>query len=105
MDDDDFPFYQFARLVHQAQIEGASLETLRLLVEAASARGAALALARCGLGDGAAGDDIGALRSLLDAWRDTKRTARETVVRWLTGTLLMAMVAGLAIKFKIFPGS
>lgn len=95
-----FPFYQFARLVRQAHLEGASFETLRMLIEEASARGAALALARCGLEDSKAGSDIGELRGLLEAWRDSKRTARRALVRWCICALLLALTTGVAIKAR-----
>lgn len=98
---DPFPFYAYARLVQQAEIEGASIETLRLLIEEASAHGAARALARCGLEDAAAGGDIGELRALLDAWRDTKRTARRAAVKWLTRAVLLALAAALSIKLRL----
>lgn len=98
---DPFPFYAYARLVQQAQIEGASFETLRLLIEEASARGAARALERCGLQDAAAGGDISELRALLDAWRDTKRTARRAAVKWLTRAVLVALTAAIAIKLRV----
>lgn len=109
---DDFPFYQFARLVRQAHLEGASQETLRLLIEEATARGAArgasAALARCGLEDPNAAPDITELRELLDAWRDTKRTVRRSIVRWgvrWTVRLVIAAIACLvALRLKILPG-
>ena len=99
---DPFPFYAYARLVRQAEIEGASLETLRLLIEEASARGAQRALACCGLEDAAAGNDIGELRALLDAWRDSKKTARRAFVKWLTRSLLIGLSAYIALKFRLF---
>src|SRR5690606_10781501 len=99
---DNFPFDRFARLVRQAHLEGASYETLRLIVEEAAHHGAARALLHCGLEDSAAGRDIDDLRQLLDAWRDVKRTARAAVVRWITYCVLVAMMAGLALKFRHF---
>ncbi|MDA5194938.1 DUF6127 family protein [Govanella unica] len=98
---DPFPFYAYARLVQQAQLEGATIETLRLLIEEASAHGAARALARCGLEDAAAGSDIGELRALLDAWRDSKRAARRAAVRWLTRAFLASLMAAIAFKLRV----
>lgn len=98
---DDFPFYQFARLVRQAHLEGASIETLRLVIEAAADAGANRALARAGLHDCEMKADMDELRELLAAWRDVKRTARRTVVRWCTGALLMLLAAGIAIKARL----
>ena len=100
-DADNFPFYQYARLVRQAHLEGASQETLRLLIEEATAQGAARALARCGLEDAGAGTDISELRELLEAWRDTKRTARRAAVRWLVRTLVAAIAFVVAVKLKL----
>lgn len=96
-----FPFYQYARLVRQAHLEGASQETLRLLIEEATARGAAKALSRCGLEDASAGTDISELRELLDAWRDTKRTARRAAVRWVVRALVAAIAFAVAVKLKL----
>lgn len=105
VDADGFPFYQFARLVRQAHLEGASQETLRLLIEEATARGAArgasAALARCGLEDPNAGPDITELRELLDAWRDTKRTARRTLVRWMVRFVVAAIACLVALRLKL----
>jgi len=98
---EDFPFYQYARLVRQAYLEGASQETLRLLIEEASARGAAKALARCGLEDPGAGSDITELRELLEAWRDTKRTARRAAVRWVVRALVAVIAFAMAVKLKL----
>lgn len=98
---DDFPFYQYARLVRQAHLEGASLETLRLMIAEASAEGARRALEQCGLGDSAAVSDMGELRGLLDAWRDTKKTARRAITRWLITALLMTLSAALAVKARL----
>jgi hypothetical protein len=102
---DDFPFYQFARLVRQAHLEGASQETLRLLIEEATARGAAKgasrALSRCGLEDPNAGPDITELRELLEAWRDTKRTARRAIVRWAVRWIARFGVAAIAFAVAL----
>lgn len=98
---DEFPFYQFARLVRQAHLEGASMETLRLLIEAAVDAGAERALRRSGIGDREMLADMGELRELLDAWRDVKKTARRTLVRWLIGALLLAIAVGLAVKARL----
>ena len=100
-DTDTFPYYRFARLVRQANLEGASFVTLGLLIAEASYQGASRALERWGLHVHDAGRDIGELRALLDAWRDTKRTARRSMVRWLISTALAAMMVGAAIKVRL----
>jgi hypothetical protein len=78
-----------------------SEEALRALLDEASELGASRALARCGLQDEHAGADIAELRTLLDAWRDTKLTARRTAVRWLIRGALTALAIGLAVKLKL----
>ncbi len=88
-------------LVEEAREEGAGLVTLRALVEEASEAGAARALALCGLQDEAAGSDIRELRNLLEAWRDTRRTAWRTLIRWCSTALILALMAGLAVKLKL----
>lgn len=88
-------------LVRQAHQEGASMVTLRALMEEAAEAGAARALARLGLADRAAGDDITKLRELLSAWRDVRRAAGMAVLGWLVRILLAGLVIGLAVKLKL----
>ncbi|AGH51128.1 MULTISPECIES: DUF6127 family protein [Sphingomonas] len=87
-----------ARLVEQAEAEGASLVTLRALAEEASEIGAERAMERLGLADAAARADIGELRQLLGAWRDAKRTARNEVIGWAIRIALALLLLGLAVK-------
>lgn len=84
-------------LIAQAAGEGADLVTLRALVEEASEVGAARALARVGLTDAKAGEDVGELRALLGAWRETKKSARAALVGWLVRLMLAGLVMGLAL--------
>ncbi|MCH8860906.1 MAG: hypothetical protein IID51_00145 [Proteobacteria bacterium] len=88
-------------LVDEARDEGADLVTLRAIVEEASSTGAARALALCGLQDEAAGNDIRELRNLLEAWRDARRTAWRTLIRWISTALILALMAGLAVRLKL----
>ena len=74
------------------------------LVELAAERGAKRALANVGLIDEHAANDIRDLRSLLGAFRMTKHTAWSTVIRLITTGLLIALMAGVAIKLKLFGG-
>jgi hypothetical protein len=71
-----------------------------LLLRAAE-RGAERVLAHLGLENGRAARDIGELRSLLEAWRETRRTAWRTVVTVATTGLLTALLVGAAIKLKL----
>lgn len=90
-----------ARLVAQAETEGASLVTLRAMAEEASEAGAERALGRLGLGDPAACGDLGELRQLLGAWRDAKRSARNEVVNWSVRIVLALLLMGLALRFGL----
>jgi hypothetical protein len=85
-------------LMTQAESEGADLVTLRALIEEACENGATRALAAIGLQDVGAGADIIELRQLVQGWRDAKRAAFNTVVVWLTRTLVAALLIGLAVK-------
>jgi len=74
------------------------------LLERAAERGAERCLAHLGLENGHAARDIRELRDLLDAWRDARRTAWQTLVKILTTGFLAALLAGIAVKFKLFGG-
>ena len=54
--------------------------TLRAVIEEASEMGAQRALARIGLSDTQAGEDIEELRELLGAWRAAKKSAVKSVM-------------------------
>lgn len=90
-----------ARIVAQAEGEGATLVTLRALAEEASEAGAERALERLGLNDPAARTDLGELRQLLGAWRDAKRTARNEIVGWIVRIALALLLMGLAVKLGL----
>ncbi len=85
----------------QAKDKHISDENIYLLIAQASEEGATRALAQLGLSDEGAGTDISELRALLDSWRDTKRTARQTVIRWIMRLFFSALLLGLAVKFKL----
>ncbi|MFN4282448.1 MAG: DUF6127 family protein [Alphaproteobacteria bacterium] len=72
------------------------------LLERAAETGARRALQEVGLDGDDAVDDIRDLRSLLGCMRLAKRTAVQTVVRLITTGLLLALMAGIAIKLKLF---
>lgn len=90
-----------ARLIAQAEGQGADLLTLRALVEEASEIGAARALAHIGLGDGTAGADVAELRELLGAWRDAKRAARNAAIGWIVRGVLALLLIGLAVRLGL----
>ena len=81
---------------HPRSILGKPAQSFRLT----SAAGKARALADVGLIDEKAADDIRDLRSLLGAVRIARHTAWQTVVRLATTGLILALIAGVAIKLK-----
>ena len=76
-------------------------DRMRALFEEASETGARLALARLGLADEHARDDMGELRELLQAWRDAKASARNAVIGWIVRLLLAALLIGIAVKLHL----
>ncbi|WP_428678772.1 DUF6127 family protein [Sphingopyxis sp.] len=76
---------------------------LRAVVEEASELGARRALARLGLADEAARDDVSDLRQLLGAWRDAKKSVWAAIVDWAVRGMLALLVVGLAMKLGL-PG-
>ncbi len=89
------------RAAREAEQQGLSSETIYHLVEQASEEGAARVLMQLGLSDDHASSDISELRDLLDSWRDTKRTARQSIIRWFMRLCFSALMLGLAVKFKL----
>lgn len=70
------------------------------MLSRAAERGALRALADVGLDGDNAKADIRELRSLLQALNLAKRTAWQTVVRVVTAGLILALMAGVALKLK-----
>lgn len=87
-----------ARLALEAGEGARDMVSVRALVEEASETGAARALARVGLSDPGAGEDVRELRELLRAWRDAKRSARVAAIGWLVRLALAMLVLGLAVR-------
>ena len=72
------------------------------LLERAAETGARRALHEVGLDGMDAAEDIRDLRSLLAGFRLAKRTAVQTTGRLITTGILLALMAGIAIKLKLF---
>jgi Family of unknown function (DUF6127) len=87
-----------ARLVAQAEDEGAELVTLRAIIEEASELGAERVLSRMGLDDPTAQADFSELRQLLQAWRDAKRGAWQAAVTWAVRGVLALLLLGIAVR-------
>lgn len=85
-----------ARLIAQAADDGGDLVTLRAIVEEASELGAQRTLARMGLDDAGALDDLKELRQLLQAWRDAKASAWKAAIAWTVRAALALLLVGLA---------
>ena len=68
----------------------------------AAEQGARRALADVGLDGPEAAIDIHDLRTLLESLRMVRRTAWQTAVRLLTTGLLLALIAGVAVRLKLF---
>ena len=92
-----------ARLVAQAAGGGCDLTTLRAVVEEASEVGAARALARIGLSDEKAQQDMDELRELLGAWRAAKASAWKAAVEWIVRAVFAALLIGIAVRLNV-PG-
>lgn len=88
-----------ARLVAQAEGEGCDLVTLRAVVEEASDLGAVRVLARMGLADDNAHNDMAELRQLLSAWRDAKASAWKAAVGWVVRAVLALLLFAIAVRF------
>lgn len=71
-----------------------SPEDLDILLEKAAEKGADNALRKVGLHDENAGKDIHEVRSLLESWRDTKKTVQQTIARIITTGILTILAIG-----------
>lgn len=90
-----------ALLIAQAKLEGSELVTLRALVEESCELGANRVIARLGLSDDDAPNDLGELRELLAAWRDAKASAWKAAVQWVTRGFLALLLIGIAVRFGL----
>ena len=68
-------------------------EELEAMLDRAARKGAKEALATIGLLDDSAQKDIVEMRSLLEAWRDTRRSVWNTVTKVITVSIL-TFIAG-----------
>ncbi len=68
----------------------------------AAEQGARRALADVGLDGHDAASDIRDLRTLLAAIRDARRTALQTFIRLCVTAILLALMAGVAVRMKFF---
>ncbi len=73
-------------------------EEIRALVEEAGERGAERMLARMGLADAEARNDLTELRQLLQAWRDAKASAWKAAIEWIVRAALALLLFGIAFR-------
>lgn len=72
------------------------------LLAHAAQEGARRALVDAGLDGREAALDIRDLRALLEGIRLMRRTAAQTIIRMLTAGLILTLLAGIALKLKLF---
>ena len=77
-------------------------DELEDMLNRAAERGALRALGNVGLEGKDAQTDIRELRSLLQALRFAKRTAWQTIIRIITTSFVLGLMATAAIKLKFF---
>lgn len=87
-----------ARLVAQVSEDGGDMVTLRAIIEEASELGAARVLARMGLDDETAHNDMSELRQLLRAWRDAKASAWKAAIDWAVRGVMALVLIGIAFR-------
>ena len=87
----------------QGHVRMPDAEFEELLARAAE-EGAKRALADVGLDGTEAALDIRDLRSLLASIRFVRRTAVQTTVHIITTSVILALLAGIALKLRIFGG-
>ena len=92
-----------AELIAQASSEGGDIVTLRAIVEESSEIGAGRVLAKLGLNDEGAQDDIDELRELLRAWRDAKASAWKAAIEWAVRGVLALLLISIAVRLGM-PG-
>jgi hypothetical protein len=80
-------------------------DDLKVLLTAAAEQGAVNALKRLGLDDEKAAEDIEEMRGLVEMFRSARSAAWQTTIKLVTTALVTALLAGIAIKTKIFGGS
>jgi hypothetical protein len=72
---------------------------LEIMIDRAAKRGAREALKDIGLLDKNAYSDMKEIRSLLEAWRDTKKAVGVTVAKVMTMAVLGLIAAGVYMEF------
>ena len=74
-------------------------EELEAMLDRAARKGAKAALASIGLLDDSAQKDITEMRSLLEAWRDTRKSIWNTVTKVITVSMLTFIAGAVWMNF------
>ena len=90
-----------AQLVASAEGQPVNFVILQAMVEEASNAGACRALSLLGLEDKTARRDMDELRELLGTWRDVKKSAWQTVARWVVRILLAGLMVTVAYQSNL----
>jgi hypothetical protein len=90
-----------AQLIASAEGQPVNFVVLQAMVEEASNAGACRALASLGLEDRTARRDMDELRELLGTWRDVKKSAWQTVARWVVRIMLAALMVSIAYQSNL----
>ena len=89
------------QLIASAEGQPVNYVVLQAMVEEASNAGACRALASLGLEDQSARRDMDELRELLSTWRDVKKSAWQTVARWVVRIMLAGLMVTLAYQSNL----
>lgn len=90
-----------AQLVAGAEGQPLNFVVLQAMIEQASDAGATRALSSLGLEDKTARRDMDELRELLGVWRDVKKSAWQSVARWVLRVFLAALMVSLAYQTNL----
>lgn len=90
-----------AQLIASAQGQPVNYVILQAMIEEASNAGACRALGLLGLDDKTARRDMDELRELLGTWRDVKKSAWQTVARWVVRILLGGLMVTIAYQSNL----
>lgn len=90
-----------AKLILSAEGRPVDYVILQAVIEEASEAGACRALASLGLEDASARRDMDELRELLGTWRDVKRSAWQSVARWVVRVLLATLMVSIAYRLNL----
>jgi len=92
---------RLVQLLASAQGHPVDYVILQAVIEEASQVGATRALAALGLHDARARRDMDELRELLGTWRDVKKSAWQTVAKWVVRILLASVMVSLAYRVNL----